>query len=71
VAGIEPDNVKDRLANIDAEDGCISWLVAYAHNYLLLDPPNVRGRTGRVIPLMVTSGAKREAVAHLQACHGM
>jgi hypothetical protein len=29
VAGIEPDNVKDRLANIDAKDGCISWLVAY------------------------------------------
>jgi len=39
MADIEPDNVKDRLANIDAGDGCISWLVAYGHNYLLLEPP--------------------------------
>src|SRR5690606_21825169 len=70
VGGIEADDVKDRFADVDAKYGCISWLVAYAHNYLLLNPPNVRGRRGRVIPLVVTPAAKRDAVAHLLACHG-
>lgn len=58
---IEADNVKDCFANVDAEDGCISWLVAYAHNYLLLSPPNVHGRTGRIIPLsMIADGGDEE-----------
>src|SRR5690606_21756245 len=64
VGGIEADDVKDRFADVDAKYGCISWLVAYAHNYLLLNPPNVRGRTGRVIPLtLLASEADRPDVA--------
>ena len=69
--GIEADNVENCLADVDAEHGRIFRLVAYANSYLLLGPPIVRERTGRVIPLVLTPAAKREAVAYLKVCHGM
>ena len=68
---IEANDVEQVLAEIDTVDRGILGCVSNHPQFLLLDASTMRLEGGQVIPLMVGSAAKREAVAHLQAMMGL